>query len=240
MPLVTLTPEEIAELNAIMPNYHEMQLDGAGDGSSDNIIANNERTNTVSQTTPWTPLFLPLDPDPASDHNGKVSKQMADNGMKPIFVALARRYLAVRNKVLVGSRLLRDQSVSAGIGAKSIGALLQSTSPGHEGVPVDAVIGAVVEILDATPTSGTGLPMVTLGGLGSGQSPAGHRIFGRTVASGSNVNVAFYSAQISSDYSAFATPYVWESGLPTQVHFQYGYRQLLSSLDEHAFRVTFR
>ena len=103
MAVVPLTTDVIAELTAALNEYQQLSADGAtslGSGGFDDVIANSSRTASASQTTPWTPLFLPI--PPGVDVNGEVTKQLASNGIAPILTVLLERYIALRALVVGG------------------------------------------------------------------------------------------------------------------------------------------
>lgn len=70
----------------------------------------------------------------------------------------------------------------------------------------------------------------------------GERIFGQTFQGSStspnSVEIHFFSAPFNVNYATDATPYVWEAGQTSVINVLYGYNEMLSNLDENAFRTV--
>lgn len=81
----------------------------------------------------------------------------------------------------------------------------------------------------------TGSELVVLSGPN-----AGERIFGETYNGAStspdSVEVHFYSAPFSSDYTGTHTPYTWETGQVDTINMLYAYNERLDQVDVNGFR----
>lgn len=226
-------------------DYNDMQSNGASATAPyavDDVVVASPRSQQSGQSN--TPLFLPynkIDPtlDPATTDNMEpqqiVYKQLSDNGVLPIFLALARMG-TLNTKWILTTR----SAYGVAIGTVSTftytntGNLPASNGTSETGVPVSGdLVAQRVEVIRVS----TGLPVIVLAGPQTGE-----RVYG-IVSGGSspdNIQIDLYSAPLGADPSVAGTPYTWEAGNGASINIFYGFRQRLDQLDDTAFRRIFR
>ncbi len=251
-PLPVSTTEK-TDAKSILSDYNFIQQNGATSNPAlnyDEVVAGAERVNLTTQTTPPSPLFLPVANDPSQPEGAAAYKQLADNGILPIFLAAVRYLEGYRNgvqtgpnilglpsKCLVTTRIAYGATTTSGatfLTYTSFGNLLHSAGPNQQGVPVDANPDAAYVELRSSSTNA--LLTVAAG------PHAGERIFGLTRAGGStspdSIEVEFRSHPVGSAPTS-SVPYTWELTQPIVLNMHYGYRQRLDQMDETAFRRVF-
>ncbi len=246
---VTITATQKAVGQATLAAYKDMQKNGATDNPSygaDDVIVSDVHTQQCSQSTPLTPLFLPVDTDPTKTMDQKIFEQLGDNAQLAIYMAIAKLLYptggpGITTDATRTTTTRAHYGSTTTMGATSItitdtGNLTHSTGPTVSGVPVDSVAEATyVEIMSAA----TGGPLAVNSGPNTGQ-----RIFGRTRVGGStspdSVEVELVSRPAGAAPGTSVSSYTWESGQPTTLNLFYGFRQTLNQLDDTAFRRVFR
>lgn len=244
MSITSVTEDEKQKGVAALLAYNAMQKDGATTSTPPEVadlVIESELAKKYGQTK--TSLHLPvnkLNPTLSADGSAMeqvVFAQLGDNGVLPIFLAVAKMIAGktLDTKWAVTTRTRYSVSVAEGatkITMSGTGLFPHSANGTTSGVPVDSDKTATyVEIIDPT----TNAPMT---------NGDGRRIFGRTKVgtstSPNSVEIELLTHAMGADPEGSSTAYAWESGKPATVNLAYGYRQRLDELDGNAFRRVFR